>query len=200
MRKVPEGQLGLFDDVDDESVRTCLDCVHVRGGGEHERAHGLTFCYLRHNRLAWQDDGDDRPFPADAAQTCPKYIGEKRRSIRELYNPFDRAMSLHGLLYPGSDRDINFHRIWECCTVAYAQCPTDWFERTKSIRDVAEFIRDGRIDPPSMFKACYEVGIFDDGVDYHTCWDRCWAVKQGMSWCDALTIYEWDYSRREPKE
>lgn len=194
-----DGQLGLFDGSDDESLRTCYECVHCRDSGDANRSAGLASCYLRHNNLAWQrGEMEEWQFKASTAQTCHEYMAESRRSIRELYNPFDRAMALYELLYPGNDRCIIFHRIWECCTVAYAQCPTDWFERSKSIRDVAQFIRDGIIQPRSMFNACYELGVFDGELDYHTCWDRCWAVKQGMPWHDAMKITEWDYGRKEP--
>lgn len=197
--RVLDGQMGLFDEVDDDAMRTCLECVHVREGGEYERAHGLTFCYLRQNKLAWQHDGDDRPFQASAAQTCPKYLRGDRQSIRAFYNPKDRAAEIYAHLYPGKARCIIFHNIWECCTVAYAQCHGDWYERSKSIRDVAEFMRDGTIESRSMFAACHSLHIFDDGLDYHTCWDRCWAVKQGMPWLEAVMIDEWDYSRKEPR-
>lgn len=39
------------------------------------------------------------------------------------------------------------------------------------------------------------IGIFDDKLDYHTVWDRAWAIRHGMSKEDVSRLIEWDYSK-----
>lgn len=37
-------------------------------------------------------------------------------------------------------------------------------------------------------------GMFDEGLDYHTVWDREWAAKNGMEKKDIARLVKWDYS------
>lgn len=49
-----------------------------------------------------------------------------------------------------------------------------------------------RACPPSI------MGVFDQGIDYHTLWDRCWAARW-VPLQEALEVASWRYGQyREP--
>lgn len=48
-----------------------------------------------------------------------------------------------------------------------------------------------RACPPSI------IGVFDQGIDYHTLWDRCWAAKW-VPLREAMEVKCWNYNYREP--
>ena len=42
-------------------------------------------------------------------------------------------------------------------------------------------------------------GIFDHSIDYHTCWDRAHAGRNGFTKEEAANVIEWDYHKKEPR-
>lgn len=38
------------------------------------------------------------------------------------------------------------------------------------------------------------LGLFDGSLDYHTCWDRAWAARQGWSKEKVAKLLEWDWN------
>lgn len=49
-----------------------------------------------------------------------------------------------------------------------------------------------RACPPSL------MGVFDQGIDYHTLWDRCWAAKW-IPLQEVFEVAEWHYCQyKEP--
>lgn len=45
--------------------------------------------------------------------------------------------------------------------------------------------------PPAL------MGMFDQGIDYHTLWDRCWAAKW-VPLVEAMEVKVWHYNYRQP--
>lgn len=41
-------------------------------------------------------------------------------------------------------------------------------------------------------------GLLDAGLDYHTCWDRAFAARNGYTKEEVARIDEWDYRLNEP--
>ncbi len=44
------------------------------------------------------------------------------------------------------------------------------------------------------------LGLYDPCIDYHVCWDRCWAARRGLPKEDALGVMEWNYAKDEPSK
>lgn len=42
------------------------------------------------------------------------------------------------------------------------------------------------------------LGMFDHGIGYHQLWDRCWAMRQGLTLDEAARVIKWDYRRSVP--
>ena len=72
-------------------------------------------------------------------------------------------------------------------------------EGTSRARCLAYFYGTGRHAIPRL-QACPPclIGIFDEGIDYHAVWDRCWAAK----WIPLQEVFEvagWHYCQyKEP--
>lgn len=74
--------------------------------------------------------------------------------------------------------------------------PWEAFDRAKVIKAVC-----GNIKIPgwNLQDATDVLGIFDHGIDYHTCWDRAKAGREGFDKDSAATVIEWDYGKNRPR-
>lgn len=63
---------------------------------------------------------------------------------------------------------------------------------------LAYFYGTGRHAVPRL-QACPPalIGLYDEGLDYHTIWDRCWAARW-IPLQEALEVMEWHYNYRKP--
>lgn len=202
--RVLEGQLSLFG-LEERAARSCNDCaalyteVSAEGMAER-RKKGLANCFL----MRFPDDGThgidwNLDFPFRTAERCSRYCDSDNLAVRELYNPNDRARRILDVTGLG---DEWFLPVSECCSVAMFRCPSKWksgwYERTKGIADAAQLMDRNAIQAPSLFSACYALGVFDYSLDYHVIWDRCWAARNGVPWSEACKVMGWDYGKREP--
>lgn len=71
-------------------------------------------------------------------------------------------------------------------------------EGTDRAQCLAYFYGTGRHAIPRL-QACPPclIGIFDEGIDYHTVWDRCWAARW-IPLQEVFEVMEWHYNYREP--
>lgn len=69
------------------------------------------------------------------------------------------------------------------------------FERSKVLKDCHG---KHQIHGWSLQDAVDVCGIFDHSIDYHTCWDRAWAGRNGFTKEEAANVIEWDYHKKEP--
>ena len=75
----------------------------------------------------------------------------------------------------------------------FSQCEA--FDRAKVIKDCHGKLK---ISGWSLQDAIDVCAIFDHDIDYHVCWDRAWAGRNGLSKADAAKVIEWDYRSKEP--
>lgn len=202
---VLEGQLSLFAE-EEPKRKSCHDCAsYYNRLSPRERAEqrrvGLANCWL----MRFLDDGTNGidcnlDFSDLAAESCRMYCDSENPNYREMRNPDDRARQI--VKAAKLDERKWLMQVTECCEVAMVRCPNEWkrgwYERTKGIADAARMMENGRCPAPSLFAACYSLGVFDYSIDYHVIWDRCWAAKNGVRWSDAVKLLGWDYSKGEP--
>lgn len=198
---VLEGQMSLFD-LPEKPSRSCHDCAGYCSFMDAERQaeqrrKGLANCWL----LRTVEDGRaNRDFSDRYAERCSRYSDSANLAVRELYNPADRARRI--IEVAGLDESKWYLPVMECCEVSMVRCPErwkrGWYERTKGIADAAQLMDRNAINAPSLFSACYALGVFDYSLDYHVIWDRCWAARNGVPWSEACKVMGWDYGKREP--
>lgn len=73
--------------------------------------------------------------------------------------------------------------------------PPEAFERAKCFKSL-----DGRlsIDGWEPQDAIDVYDVYNHEIDYHVCWDRAWAARQGFSKDEVRRMAGWDYGKRAP--
>ena len=74
---------------------------------------------------------------------------------------------------PVYDRLLDMFPFWEAC------------ERSKAMRSLSDDVTPD------------DLGLFT-AEDYHTCWDRSWALRNGLPVEQVREIQAWDYTKGQP--
>ena len=76
----------------------------------------------------------------------------------------------------------------------FAEFGRGGFDRAKALPHLCG---DSQVEGLSIYDA-ERLGFFDSSIDYHLLWDRLWAMRQGVSYDDAMRMTCWDYSAKAP--